>query len=30
MEAGVADHVWTLQELVSLLEHKELKGEKAA
>ena len=24
MEAGVADHVWTLQGLVSLLEYKEL------
>jgi hypothetical protein len=24
MEAGITDHVWTLQELVSLLEYKEL------
>jgi hypothetical protein len=24
MEAGLADHVWTLEELVSLLEYKEL------
>jgi hypothetical protein len=25
MEAGLTNHVWTLQELVSLLEYKELK-----
>lgn len=24
MEVGLTDHVWTLQELVSILEHKEI------
>jgi hypothetical protein len=24
IEAGLTDHVWTLQELVSILEHKEI------
>jgi hypothetical protein len=30
MEAGLADHVWTMQELVSLLEYRELTGDRAA
>jgi len=32
MEAGVADHVWTIEKVISLLEYKELtaKTESAA
>jgi hypothetical protein len=30
MESGLSDHVWTMQELVSLLEYKVLTSTKAA